>query len=47
MVSLITTEEIEGIFENFERLKKKSEGSDNSVETRVSQNRNTSVAVNF
>lgn len=36
MVSLITSEEIEEIFANFERLKKKSEGSDNSVETRVS-----------
>lgn len=36
MVSLITTQEIEEIFTNFERLKKKTEGSDNSVETRVS-----------
>ena len=40
MVNLIDVEEINQIFENFEKLKKKSEGSDNSVEARVS---NTSL----
>ena len=37
MVSLITEEEINEIFENFERLKKKSQGADTGVEARVSQ----------
>ena len=36
MVSLITEEEINEIFENFERLKKKSQGADTGVEARVS-----------
>ena len=38
MVSLITPEEIEEIFTNFEKLKKKAQGNDNSVEARVSAN---------
>ena len=36
MVSLMSIEEIEEIFTNFERLKKKSAGNDSSIETRVS-----------
>ena len=36
MVSLISNEEIDKIFADFENLKKKSEGTDNSVEARVS-----------
>jgi len=36
MVSLMAPEEIEEIFTNHEKLKKKSAGNDNSIETRVS-----------
>ena len=36
MVSLITREEIEKIFADFESLQKKSQGSDGSTEARVS-----------
>ena len=36
MVNLIEAEEIKEIFDNFERLKKKSEGTSNSDEARVS-----------
>ena len=37
MVNLIEAEEIKEIFDNFEKLKKKSEGTSNSDEARVSQ----------
>ena len=47
MVSLITEEEINEIFENFERLKKKSQGADTGVEARVSHFSTIAHLLNF
>ena len=50
MVNLIEVEEIKEIFDNFERLKKKSEGTSNSDEARVSQELmliNSEIVANF